>query len=55
MPTPNFTVYGASKAFVLSFSEAIAQELLDIGVTVTCVCPGMTQTKMLSHAQGVEK
>ncbi|MFT4655830.1 MAG: short-subunit dehydrogenase [Patiriisocius sp.] len=55
MPTPNFAVYGASKAFVLSFSEAIAQELLGTGVTVTCVCPGMTQTKMLSHAQGVEK
>jgi short-subunit dehydrogenase len=55
MPTPNFAVYGASKAFVLSFSEGIAEELRGTGVTVTCVCPGMTETKMLSHAEGMEK
>ena len=55
MPTPNFSAYGASKAFVLSFSEGISQELRNTGVTVTCVCPGMTETKMLSHAQGIEK
>ena len=55
MPTPNFAAYGASKAFVLSFSEGIAEELRGTGVTVTCVCPGMTETKMLSHAQGIEK
>jgi uncharacterized protein len=54
MPTPNFSAYGASKAFVLSFSEGIAEELRGTGVTVTCVCPGMTETKMLSHAQGLE-
>ena len=55
MPTPNFAAYGASKAFVLSFSEGIAEELRSTGVTVTCVCPGMTETKMLSHADGFEK
>ncbi len=55
MPTPNFAAYGASKAFVLSFSEGIAEELRGTGVTVTCVCPGMTETKMLSHADGFEK
>jgi short-subunit dehydrogenase len=55
MPTPNFAAYGASKAFVLSFSEGIAEEFRGTGVTVTCVCPGMTETKMLSHAQGIEK
>ncbi len=55
MPTPNFSAYGASKAFVLSFSEGISQELRNTGVSVTCVCPGMTETKMLSHAQGLEK
>lgn len=55
MPTPNFAAYGASKAFVLSFSEGIAEELRGTGVTVTCVCPGMTETKMLSHADGLEK
>jgi short-subunit dehydrogenase len=55
MPTPNFAAYGASKAFVLSFSEGIAEELRGTGVSVTCVCPGMTETKMLSHAEGMEK
>ena len=55
MPTPNFAAYGASKAFVLSFSEGIAEELRGTGVTVTCVCPGMTETKMLSQAEGLEK
>jgi uncharacterized protein len=55
MPTPNFAAYGASKAFVLSFSEALAEELRGTGVSVTCVCPGMTETKMLSHADGLER
>jgi short-subunit dehydrogenase len=55
MPTPNFSAYGASKAFVLSFSEGLAEELRGTGVTVTCVCPGMTETKMLSHAEGLER
>ena len=55
MPTPNFTVYGATKAFVLSFSEGLSQELKGSGVTVTCVCPGFTETSMLSEAHGVEK
>jgi short-subunit dehydrogenase len=55
MPTPNFSIYGASKAFVLSFSEGISEELKGTGVTVTCVCPGITETQMVGHAQGVEK
>jgi short-subunit dehydrogenase len=55
MPMPGFAAYGASKAFVLSFSEGIAEELRDKNVTVTCVCPGMTETKMLSQADGLEK
>ena len=55
MPMPGFAAYGASKAFVLSFSEGIAEELRGKGVTVTCACPGMTETKMLSHAEGLEK
>lgn len=55
MPTPNFAAYGASKAFVLSFTEGIAEELRGTGVSVTCVCPGMTETKMLNHAQGMER
>jgi uncharacterized protein len=55
MPTPNFSIYGASKAFVLSFTEGISEELKGTGVTVTCVCPGITETQMVGHAQGAEK
>ena len=55
MPTPNFSVYGATKAFVLSFSEGLSQELKGTGVTVTCVCPGFTKTSMLDEAGGFEK
>jgi uncharacterized protein len=43
-PTPFFAAYGASKAFVLNFSEALAKELEDHGVTVTCLSPGPTDT-----------
>ncbi|MGN0629430.1 MAG: SDR family NAD(P)-dependent oxidoreductase [Oscillospiraceae bacterium] len=41
---PYMSVYYASKAFVLSFSEAVAEELRPHGVTVTCLCPGPTNT-----------
>ena len=44
MPGPRLAVYHATKAFVLSFSEAIATELEDKGVTVTALCPGPTDT-----------
>jgi len=43
-PTPFFAAYGASKAFVLNFSEALAMELSDHGVTVSCLSPGPTDT-----------
>lgn len=43
-PTPYFAAYGASKGFVLNFSEALAKELEDFGVTVACVSPGPTDT-----------
>ena len=43
-PCPKFAAYGATKAFVLSFSEALAIELEKDGVTVTAVCPGSTAT-----------
>jgi hypothetical protein len=43
-PGPLMAVYYASKAYVLSFSEAIADELKGSGVSVTCLCPGATDT-----------
>jgi len=43
-PGPNSAVYYATKAFVLSFSEAIFAELQSRGVSVTCLCPGPTRT-----------
>ena len=44
MPGPNFAVYYATKAFVLSFSEALTQELRASGVKVSCLCPGPVET-----------
>lgn len=43
-PGPNAAAYYASKAYVRSLSEAIAEELRGSGVTVTCLCPGPTVT-----------
>ena len=55
-PLPGSAVYGASKAFVLSFSEAIRTELRGSGVTVTAVCPGPVRTEFMAVADfpGVE-
>jgi short-subunit dehydrogenase len=44
-PGPQMAVYCASKAYVLSFGEAIAYELRNSGVTVTTLCPGATETE----------
>jgi short-subunit dehydrogenase len=50
-PGPLMAVYYASKAYVLSFTEAIANELAGTGVVVTALCPGATQTGFSSLAQ----
>lgn len=44
-PGPFMAVYYASKAYVLSFSQAIAEEVHGTGVTVTTLCPGVTETE----------
>ncbi|MBI2796696.1 MAG: SDR family oxidoreductase [Gemmatimonadetes bacterium] len=47
---PLMAVYYASKAFVLSFSEALDEELAGTGVNVTCLCPGPTRTEFRARA-----
>ncbi|MBB6306565.1 SDR family NAD(P)-dependent oxidoreductase [Xanthobacter tagetidis] len=49
-PLPLAAVYGASKAYVLSFSLALAEELAESGVTVTALCPGPTPTGFAARA-----
>jgi len=49
-PGPLMSVYYATKAYVISFSEALANELDGSGVTVTCLCPGATDTGFQSRA-----
>jgi short-subunit dehydrogenase len=49
-PGPNMAVYFASKAYVLSFSEAIAEELKEANIGVTTICPGITRTDFLENA-----
>jgi uncharacterized protein len=50
VPGPLMAVYYATKAYVISFSEALANELRGSGVTVTCFCPGATQTGFAKRA-----
>jgi short-subunit dehydrogenase len=49
-PGPLMAVYYATKAYVISFSEALANETADKGVTVTCLCPGATETGFAGRA-----
>ena len=50
LPGPGMAVYNATKAYVISLSESLAEELRGTGVTVTCVCPGVTETKFQARA-----
>jgi uncharacterized protein len=50
MPTPYFAVYGATKAFVLHFTEALAEELRGSGVRALAVCPGVINTEFFEVA-----
>jgi short-subunit dehydrogenase len=50
-PGPLMSIYYASKAFVLSFTEAIAEELRGTGITATVLCPGPTATDFQRRAK----
>ncbi|HEU4559916.1 MAG TPA: SDR family oxidoreductase [Longimicrobium sp.] len=50
-PGPYMAVYYASKAYVLSFGEALSMELKGTGVTVTTLCPGPTHTEFQKQAR----
>lgn len=50
-PGPSMAVYFATKAYVLSFSVALSEELRGTGIKVTCVCPGPTDTRFAETAK----
>jgi short-subunit dehydrogenase len=50
VPGPFMAIYYASKAYVLSFSVALAEEVRGSGVTVTALCPGATRTRFETEA-----
>jgi hypothetical protein len=50
-PGPMMAVYAATKAYVLSFTEALAEELHGSGVSATALCPGVTPTGFQDRAQ----
>jgi len=48
--TPFLSCYGASKSYLISFSEALAEELRPENIQVHCLCPGATKSKFFEHA-----
>ena len=50
-PVPMLATYAATKAYVLSLTESLAEELRGSGVSVTALCPGVTATHMLTQAE----
>lgn len=51
LPIPSLAVYAASKAYVLSLTEALSEELKGTGVTATSLCPGFTNTGMVARSK----
>jgi hypothetical protein len=51
VPQMNFAVYAATKSYVLSFSRALQEEVIDRGITVTAVCPGPVDTPFFTRAE----
>src|SRR5262249_40708341 len=54
-PFPHFAVYAATKAFVLSFTEAVAEEIRGTGVRILALCPGSVATELdiFAHNEGL--
>jgi uncharacterized protein len=52
LPGPGMAVYYATKAFVLSFTEALSEELLNTGLKVSVLCPGPTESNFGNVARG---
>ncbi len=50
-PVPSLATYAATKAYVLSLTESLSEELKGSGVSITALCPGITATNMVSTAQ----
>jgi short-subunit dehydrogenase len=50
-PVPQLAIYAASKAYVLSLTEAVGQELKGTGMTATALCPGLTDTAMMRRSE----
>jgi short-subunit dehydrogenase len=50
-PVPTLATYAATKAYVLSLTESLSEELKESGVTITALCPGITATNMVSAVQ----
>lgn len=50
-PVPTLATYAATKAYVLSLTESLSEELKGTGVTITALCPGITATNMMNAAQ----
>ena len=51
-PTPGMSLYGATKAFVLSLTEGLSEELREHKINVTALCPGLTETEFSHNATG---
>lgn len=50
-PVPSLATYAATKAYVLSLSESLAEELAGTGVSITALCPGITATDMVAKVR----
>jgi len=50
-PVPSLASYAATKAYVLSLTESLSEELKGTGVSITALCPGITATGMLEQAR----